>query len=472
MQNNIEGGMNMPVNSFENYPMTWKPKIEKNNENPIYLEIAQALENDIRKGILQPNDKLPPQRELADFLDVNLSTIARAFKICTSKGLLSGVIGRGTYIAADVMANMPMLDEAGLESCINMGASHPLYEQNHYVVQSMKRLIKKANIENILKYTETSGRLSHKKSAQKWIEYFGLKTELENIVITSGLQNSLAILLSSLFHYGDKIATNELIYPGIKNVANMLGIQLMPVPYDDEKIDIQALEQLCKLENIKGIFVIPDYHNPTTITMSFEERKSLAALAEKYDLLCLEDGTYSFLTERKILPITSLIPERSIYISTISNSICAGLRIAFVVAPTKVIMRITNAINNINVMSSPFEAELVSQMIENELAIKIVDEKIKEIQERNKITNKVLGGYTVWGDLNSQFRWLMLPTFWTGTQFEKKLKQKGVQVFCCERFVVGSNSIAPAVRIAICTPSTIRDLEKGLYIIKETLEDN
>ena len=470
MQNNIKGGMNMPVNSFENYPMTWKPKIKKNGEIPIYLEIVQTLENDIRDGLLQPNDKLPPQRELADYLDVNLSTIARAFKICSAKGLLSGIIGRGTYIAADVMANIPMLDETGLESCINMGASHPLYDQNHYVVQGMKGLIKRVNVENILKYSETSGRLSHKKSGQKWLEGFGLKTELENIVITSGLQNSLAILLVSLFDYGDKIATNELIYPGIKNIANMLGIQLMAIPYNGKKIDIQTLDQLCKLENIKGIFTIPDYHNPTTITMSFEERKSIADMVKKYDLLCLEDGTYSFLTERKIPTITSLIPEHGIYISTVSNSICAGLRIAFVVAPTKVITPITNAINNINVMSSPFDAELVSQIIESELAVEIVNEKIKEIQERNRITNQILKGYNVWGDLNSQFRWLILPKTWKGIEFEKELKQRGVQVFCCERFTVGSSYISPAVRIGICTPSTIKDLKRGLYIIRETLE--
>lgn len=87
----------MPVNSFENYPMSWRPQINR-EKVPLYLSIAAALEKDIAAGMLQPNDKLPPQRELADYLDVNLSTVTRAFKLCESKGFISGTIGRGTYV--------------------------------------------------------------------------------------------------------------------------------------------------------------------------------------------------------------------------------------------------------------------------------------------------------------------------------------------------------------------------------------
>ena len=71
----------MPVNSFDNYPMSWKPNT-KDLTPPLYKSLAQLLENDIQNGTLNPGDKLPPQRELADFLDLNLSTITRAFKIC------------------------------------------------------------------------------------------------------------------------------------------------------------------------------------------------------------------------------------------------------------------------------------------------------------------------------------------------------------------------------------------------------
>ncbi|PNB41363.1 PLP-dependent aminotransferase family protein, partial [Pseudomonas sp. GW456-E7] len=69
----------MPVNSFDNYPMSWKPE-RKALKRPFYESIAALLEHDIKNGFLAPGTKLPPQRELADFLDLNFTTITRAYK--------------------------------------------------------------------------------------------------------------------------------------------------------------------------------------------------------------------------------------------------------------------------------------------------------------------------------------------------------------------------------------------------------
>jgi DNA-binding transcriptional regulator YhcF (GntR family) len=91
-----KGENKMPVNSFEDYPMSWKPRIAQTNKS-LYIAIAEQLEHDIKGGTLLPGTQLPPQRELADFLDINVSTISRAFKVCTQKGLLSSTIGSGTF---------------------------------------------------------------------------------------------------------------------------------------------------------------------------------------------------------------------------------------------------------------------------------------------------------------------------------------------------------------------------------------
>lgn len=459
----------MPVNSFENYPMTWRPTLQKKCKVPCYMEIAQALEKSVRDGSLRPGDKLPPQRELADFLDVNLSTIARAFKLCAAKGLICGEIGRGTYIASDVLANLPMLDERGLEHCINMGASHPLYAQNKCVGQMLIKLSRKTNIAGILEYAETSGHLAHRQSGKAWLEHFGLSVTPQNILITSGLQNSLAIILSSLFRFGDKLVTNAVIYPGIKNIANMLGIQLLPVPYRERRMDIGFLSQLCHSETIRGIYLIPDYHNPTAVTMSPEERAELAVLIREHALLCIEDGTYSFLCSENLAPITSLIPEQSIYISTVSNAISAGLRVAFLTMPPAYMEQLVNGNSNVNVMASPLDAELASKLIDSGIAGQITEEKREAMRQRNRLVEAALGKYSVLGDQYAQFRWLELPTKWSGQDFECAAKEAGVQVFSGERFAVGSAAVSPAVRLAISSPRTLSELEAGLRILKQIL---
>lgn len=353
----------MPVNSFENYPMSWRPKLSREN-TPLYLSIAAALEKDIAAGNLQPNDKLPPQRELADYLDVNLSTVTRAFKLCESKGLISGTIGRGTYVASDVSANLPMLSEREESNCINLGASHPLYQQSRYITQMLKKLPSRINIDNLLKYKDISGSELQKESACFWLHKLGIPAQSKNILITSGLQNSLTVILASLFRYGDKIATNSLTYPGIKNIANMLGIILIPIPYRNSKMDLKYLEQICKAENIKGIYVIPDSHNPTTVTMELNERIHLSSIIEKYALINIEDGTYTFLSEMPNLSLYELIPDHTIHICTLSNSLSAGLRISFLAAPPTFRESLLAGIRNINVMSSPIETELAAQLIQ------------------------------------------------------------------------------------------------------------
>lgn len=135
----------MPINSFANYPMSWRPKL-KRGEEPLYLEIADALERDIQNGALPSGTKLPPQRELADFLDVNLSTIARAFQKCRTKGLINGSIGKGTFVAAGGGRNRPMLEEIPPKGCIDLGASHPLYRENEIVARMLREMTRRLDI--------------------------------------------------------------------------------------------------------------------------------------------------------------------------------------------------------------------------------------------------------------------------------------------------------------------------------------
>ena len=115
----------MPVNSFEEYPMSWKPCLNKEADDPIYIDLAKQLKADIMSGKLTPGTKLPPQRELADFLDVNLSTITRSFKLCEQKGLICSAVGRGTYVSSDAASKGMLRINAADQKIIEMGAILP-----------------------------------------------------------------------------------------------------------------------------------------------------------------------------------------------------------------------------------------------------------------------------------------------------------------------------------------------------------
>ena len=128
----------MPVNSFENYPMNWKPDKEL-LKFPVYISLAELLEQDIMSGRLPANTQLPPQRELADFLDVNLSTITRAFKRCETKGLIYAIIGKGTFVSPN--AALPVLDIPENHPYIELGPIRPYYQFNADVADAARRIL-------------------------------------------------------------------------------------------------------------------------------------------------------------------------------------------------------------------------------------------------------------------------------------------------------------------------------------------
>lgn len=202
----------MPVNSFENYSLTWKPNFFA-KELPLYKALANFLEEDIQKGILKPGDMLPPQRELADYLDINLSTVSRAFKICEQKGLISGTIGKGTFISVDVHVNSRLFDSLKTKGFIEMGATYPTSDQNEYIIQFIKNMMGQPHIADSLKYTSSCGTLPQKSAAVKWLKRTHLNTTEEHILLASGSQNALCAILSVLFHPGDRIGTDPIFTP-------------------------------------------------------------------------------------------------------------------------------------------------------------------------------------------------------------------------------------------------------------------
>jgi DNA-binding transcriptional MocR family regulator len=459
----------MPVNSFENYPMSWKPTINKNIKG-MYRELALQLEYDIKNGVLKPGTMLPPQRELADYLDINLSTVTRAFKLCEQKGIICGAIGRGTFVASDATTSGILLGGAKENRLIEMGAIIPDREPNQYVIEAIQKLLKEPESTNLFQYELSEDNIMQKSAAAKWLQKGNFEVNPDNILFAAGGQNAIAGVLAALFHCGDKIGTTSVIYPGVKTVASMLGIQLVPIPEEDGEISSEALRQICKKEGLKGVYVIADYHNPTTRTMSLSVRKQIARVAKETNLIVIEDGINTLLSENPLPPIASFAPENVIYISSVSKTLSPGLRAAFVASPKQFYKELSIGFYNINIMISPLLVETAVRIINSKVADEILSKRREDTSRRNLFINETLNGFQILGDKFCNFRWLILPEGFTGQTFELCARNAGVQIYSAERFVVGNSKIPHAVRIAITAEQKEEDFNKGIMILKEILE--
>jgi DNA-binding transcriptional MocR family regulator len=461
----------MPVNSFENYPMSWKPD-KKQLVPPLYRSIASLLEYDILNGFLAPNTKLPPQRELADYLDINLSTVTRAFKICEVKGLIYAVTGRGTFVAPNIRNAIFMADSDENKNIIEMGIIKPLDNTNSFVAEAIKSIAAKDYLENLLDYRHPLGMPYHRMAAKKWMERFNLDVPIENIAVTSGGQNSFTLILMALFHPGDKIAVDMYTYPNFMELAKALNIQLIPIEGDESGMKPESLDMVCNASQVQGIYLSPSCNNPTAVTMDMNRRKEIAKVINRHGLILIEDDAYSFLAPNSYLPISHFVPEKFVYILSIAKSLSSGMRVAFLACANQFVEKMTYGIFNINVKTSALNAEIITELINTGAAEQIIRKKREISQERNRIFLKYFQVNHPGENPISFFRWLPLHKQWQLNQFEYDALNRGIHVYHSHRFLVKKDESPQYIRISLTSPKDAGELEKGLRILKRFLLDS
>lgn len=458
----------MPYNSFEHYPMSWTPDRERLTY-PYYASLAANLESDIVHGILSENTMLPPQRELADFLDLSLSTVTKAYKLCKEKGLLYGKVGRGTFVA-NGRVNKTVIPE-DREGMIEMGLTLPFYEHNRIVSQMALEILKAPNSHTQFEYSYPLGTPRQQEAARRWLSFFGMDVPRDNIYMASGAQNALALVLITLFKSGDKIATDAYTYPNFIGLANMLNIQLIGLKGDENGILPLALEQACKNSKISGIYLMPACANPTNIVIGSERRAEIIEIIKKHDLVLIEDDAYAFLSDIILQPISVKIPEQSVYINSLSKSLSAGLRVAYMSFPDIMRKQLETAVYNVNMKTPSLNVEIATEMIFSGISQELVYSKKEAALKRNEIFSQYFPEVHS-GDIKSAFfKWLYLPKGCTGRIFELMCREKGVNVYGSERFCVSESFDINAVRISICSPSGNDSLNKGLEIVREVYDN-
>jgi DNA-binding transcriptional MocR family regulator len=407
---------------------------------------------------------------LADFLDINVSTVSKAFKMCILKGLLSTTVGSGTFVSFDALSNAYLLTDGKPKNVIEMGATIPEPDSYELLMLQLKNIVSESDFIKYFSYSRSEDVLWQKDAALKIISEVGYNTDIGTILFASGGQNAITAALIGLCQQGDKIGTDPHIYSGLKTTASMLGVQLVPIKYKGLEMDQDALIYACKNENLKGIYLIPDYQNPTTHTMSIEGRRAVAKIAKEYNIFIIEDAAYSLMHEKPIQAVASFAPEHTIYIASISKTIGPGLRLAYISVPRQYKKALSNALYNMNISVSPLMAELASRMIVSNQMDTIIKSHRKNTINRNQMVNYYLSEYDCRGEDTCIFRWLKLPHQTSGADFETWALEHGVQVYAAERFAVGNSIPDKAVRLSICAPETIEELEKGLKVLKQLLD--
>jgi 2-aminoadipate transaminase len=226
-----------------------------------------------------------------------------------------------------------------------------------------------------LQYSTTEGYPPLREMIARHTARFGIHVSSDNILMTSGSQQALDLLGKIFINPGDRVLVESPTYLGALQAWNVYGAEYVPIPVDEHGMRVDALEAAFRV-GPKFIYVLPNFQNPSGVTLSLERRKSLVTLADKYGIPIIEDDPYGQLRyEGQHLPPLVLLDNKLqprhegayrgnvIYLSTFSKILAPGIRLGWVIAPPQVIDRLVQAKQGADLHTPTF-----NQMVAYEVA--------------------------------------------------------------------------------------------------------
>ncbi|MEC1260139.1 PLP-dependent aminotransferase family protein [Bacillus swezeyi] len=297
-----------------------------------YVELMNELEALIEGKSYQEGDRLPSIRTLAAQFCVSKSTAIRALSELEKRHLIYSVPKSGYYVVKKTNKQL-----SRRQTVIDFAASAPDPDVFPYI--DFQHCINKAidtYKNDLFIYGTPKGLPSLIEVIQKELANTQVFTNQDNIFITSGVQQALALLASMPFPNGKrKILIEQPSYHLLIKYLEVHGLPAIGIERTAQGIDIQQLERIFQTEDIKFFYTMPRFHNPLGTSYTEQEKKSIVRLAEKYDVFIAEDDYLGDLEgNKKADPLFAYdVSSRVIYLKSFSKVIFPGLRVGAAVLP-------------------------------------------------------------------------------------------------------------------------------------------
>jgi DNA-binding transcriptional MocR family regulator len=436
-----------------------------------YKTLVDTLAADIQGGRLAPGTRLPTHRELAGRHGLALVTASRVYAELEAMGLVSGEVGRGTFVrealAPRDLANDGQLAAAGV---IDLNFNYPsLPDQAALLRSALRRLANAGDLESLLRYQPQGGRLHERETVARHLASRGLRVGADQVALVNGAQHGLATTVMALLRPGDVVAVDALTYPGFKAAAEANRLELVALPADGDGPDLDALEAACKRRRLRAIYAMPTLHNPLGWVMSARRRTQLVAIARRHGLLVIEDGAYAYLAPDAPQPLAVLAPEITVYVSGLSKSVATGLRVGFVAAPTAWITKIQSAIRATTWSTPALMTTIACNWLEDGTVARLETEKRRDATARQSVAARVLAGLRTVRHPASYFVWLPLGEEVRADKVVKALMSERISASTAEPFATTPH-VPHALRLALGSVG-LDALRHALEKVKRVVED-
>jgi GntR family transcriptional regulator / MocR family aminotransferase len=344
----VFGGMSMLI------------ELKRGSAQPLYMQLAHDIQRRIRSGALPPGARLPTVRELARQLGVTRLTIHSAYSELQAGGWVEATVGRGTFVAdqpasASALAQSnpelsshsllgDMLRMAQLPGLRSLAMADPAPEL--YPLREFKNALDEALSSGgaaILGYITPQGDPLLRTILADHLRDRGVHAGPDEILITSGASQALALIAQTLARPGDAVIVEQPTYLGVLNTLNAQGVRPIGAPLDDDGLVVDALEPLILAHHPRFIYTIPVFQNPTGVCLSPARRAALIELAARHRVPLVEDDIYGRLAYEGA-PSPALKADDPdglvVHIGSFSKSLLPGVRVGYIAAAPELVGRL------------------------------------------------------------------------------------------------------------------------------------
>ena len=447
--------------------MDWVPTLSE-WQGPAFLRIVDALTADIASGRLVRGQRLPTHRALATALDLDLTTVTRAYGEARRRGLLEARVGQGTFVSettARAASDLPI--PANIDLSMNLPPQPVEANLDQRIAQGLAAIRTAAGFSAFLSYSRPGGSIDEREAAAAWLELPNV--EPGRIVIFPGSQAIIFNAFLALASPGDVVLTEALTFPGAIAAARRLNIRLVGVAMDGEGARPDALDDAIRKHAPKAVYLVPTQQNPTTATMSAGRRRAIADVIRRRNTLLIEDDVYGPL-EPQLAPIATLIPERTYYAASLAKCIAPALRVAYLLAPDSAAeAKMRGGLQATMQMPPSLMVALVTHWLRSGVANEIIKAIRNEASARQQLASRFLKGVTYVSRPASHHLWVPLPKHLDGANLIAHLLRNGLAVVGEDAFAV--DETAPrGIRVSLGAARNRADLSHALQVLAQAVK--
>ena len=325
-----------------------------------------------------------------------------------------------------------------------------------------------------LQYSITEGYTPLRNTLKDYMkkEYNSFK-DFDELIITAGAQQVVELTSKILANEGDTVICESPTFIGSLNAFRSYNLNIAGIDMDDDGINLEKLENALKTQkNVRFIYVIPNFQNPSGITMSKEKRINIYKLAQKYNVMILEDNPYGEIRfdDEQICTIKSLDTDgRVIYAGSFSKILSPGMRVGFAIAPKEVCSKLIVA-KQVSDVHTNILAQLIAEQFMNKydfaghLAENRIIYKKKFDLMTSMLDRRLPASITYIKPKGGIFIWCTLPKSVNMLDFCKKAVEERVAVVPGSAFLTDESLPCHNFRINFSTPRDDQ-LAEGVEIL-------